>query len=272
MSKTIITIAPTGAWPKKKQNPNVPITPEEIAEDVYECYKSGAAVAHLHMRDENENGTMDKEKFKKTVDLIRKKCDIVLNLTTSGDLDATDETRQAHLKEIKPELASYDAGSMNWGNNALFINHPNFLEELGNTMKENGVKPEIEVFDSGMFYNAMYYLKKGVLQEPLHFQFVLGAPGGTAATVENLVYLKSLIPENSTWSALGIGAGHLPILYTTLALGGHIRVGMEDNLKYNKDELATSNKQFVERAVRIIKEMNKEPATPDEARQILGLK
>jgi uncharacterized protein (DUF849 family) len=271
-NKTIITIAPTGAWPKKKQNPNVPITPEEIAEDVYECYKAGAAVAHLHMRDDNEKGTMDKERFKKTVELIREKCDIVLNLTTSGDLDATDETRQAHLKELKPELASYDAGSMNWGNTSLFINHPKFLEELGITMKENGVKPEIEVFDSGMFYNAMYYLKKGVLEEPLHFQFVLGAPGGTAATVENLVYLKSLIPDNSTWSALGIGAGHLPILYTTLALGGHVRVGMEDNLKYSKDELAESNKQFVERAVRIIKEMNKEPATPDEARQILGLK
>jgi uncharacterized protein (DUF849 family) len=271
-NKTIITIAPTGAWPKKKQNPNVPITPEEIAEDVYECYKAGAAIAHLHMRDDNENGTMDKERFKKTVELIREKCDIVLNLTTSGDLDATDETRQAHLKELKPELASYDAGSMNWGNTSLFINHPKFLEDLGITMKENGVKPEIEVFDSGMFYNAMYYLKKGVLEEPLHFQFVLGAPGGAAATVENLVYLKSLIPDNSTWSALGIGAGHLPILYTTLALGGHVRVGMEDNLKYSKDDLAESNKQFVERAVRIIKEMNKEPATPDEARQILGLK
>jgi uncharacterized protein (DUF849 family) len=271
-NKTIITIAPTGAWPKKKQNPNVPITPEEIAEDVYECSKAGAAIAHLHMRDDNENGTRDKERFKKTVELIREKCDIVLNLTTSGDLDATDETRQAHLKELKPELASYDAGSMNWGNTSLFINHPKFLEDLGITMKENGVKPEIEVFDSGMFYNAMYYLKKGVLEEPLHFQFVLGAPGGTAATVENLVYLKSLIPDNSTWSALGIGAGHLPILYTTLALGGHVRVGMEDNLKYSKDDLAESNKQFVERAVRIIKEMNKEPATPDEARQILGLK
>lgn len=271
-NKTIITVAPTGAWPKKKQNPNVPITPEEIAEDVYECYKAGAAVAHLHMRDENENGTMDKERFKKTVELIKEKCDIVLNLTTSGDLNATDETRQAHLKELKPELASYDCGSMNWGNNSLFINHPDFLVELGKTMKENGVKPEIEVFDSGMFYNAMYYLKKGILEEPLHFQFVLGAPGGTAATVENLVYLKSLLPENATWSALGIGAGHLPILYTTLALGGHVRVGMEDNLKYSKDKLADSNKQFVERAVRIIKEMNKEPATPDEARQILGLK
>lgn len=271
-NKTIITIAPTGAWPKKKQNPNIPITPEEIAEDVYECYKAGAAVAHLHMRDENENGTMDKERFKKTVELIKEKCDIVLNLTTSGDLDATDETRQAHLKEVKPEMASYDCGSMNWGNNSLFINHPDFLVELGKTMKENGVKPEIEVFDSGMFYNAMYYLKKGILEEPLHFQFVLGAPGGTAATVENLVYLKNLLPENATWSALGIGAGHLPILYTTLALGGHVRVGMEDNLKYSKDRLADSNKQFVERAVRIIKEMNKEPATPDEARQILGLK
>lgn len=139
-------------------------------------------------------------------------------------------------------------------------------------MIENNVKPEVEIFDAGMLYNALYYVKKGVLQEPVHYQFVLGAPGGIAATVENLVYLKGLLPEKCTWSAFGIGKGHLPILYTTLALGGHIRVGMEDNIYYSKGRLAKSNAEFVERAVRIIKEMNKEPATPDEAREILGLK
>lgn len=272
MKKTIITIAPTGAWPTKKNNPNVPMTPKEIAEDVYKCYKAGAAIAHLHMRDDEGKGTMDKEKFEETVKLIKEKCDIVINCTTSGDLNATDESRQAHLKSIKPEMASFDCGSMNWMNSGLFINHPKFLEELGQTMQECGVKPEIEIFDAGMIYNALYYVKKGVLKEPLHYQLVLGAAGGTAATVENLVYLKNLIPEGSTWSGLGIGKGHIPIMLATLALGGNIRVGMEDNVTYAKNQLAESNAQFVERAVRIIKENGTTVATPDEAREILGLK
>lgn len=270
--KTIITVATTGAWPTKENNPNVPLTPVEIAEDVYQCWKSGAAVAHLHMRDNEGRGTMDKELFKETVTRIRDKCDIVLNLTTSGDLNATDETRMAHLIELKPEMASFDCGSMNWMHSGLFLNHPKFLETLATTMKDNGVKPEIEVFDAGMLYNAVYYLKNGFLEAPMHFQFVLGAAGGTTATVENLVYLKSLLPAGSTWSALGIGRGHLPVLLTTLALDGHVRVGMEDNVLYGKDRLAKSNSEFVERTARIITEANKEPATPAEAREILSLR
>lgn len=272
MEKTIITVATTGAFPTKEHNPNIPLTPKEIANDVYECWQAGAAVAHLHMRDDNGNGTMSKEKFRETVELIRSKCDIILNLTTSGDLHATDETRMAHIIELKPEMASYDAGSMNWMHSGLFLNPPQFLENLGKTMIENGVKPEIEIFDAGMIYNTLYYMKKGVITQPAHFQFVLGAAGGTAATVENLVYLKSLIPQGSTWSAFGIGHGHLPILFATLALDGHIRVGMEDNVYYAKKQLATSNAQFVSRTARLIKEANKEVATPDEAREILGLK
>lgn len=272
MQKTIITVAPTGAWPTKEHNPNIPLNPQEISEDVYECWKAGAAVAHLHMRDDEGKGTMDKEKFKETVDLIRERCDIVLNLTTSGDLNATDETRMAHLKEIKPELASFDAGSMNWMHNSVFLNTPQFLEKLGKTMQEYNVKPEIEIFDAGMVYNSFYYMKKGIISQPPHYQFVLGAAGGSAATVENLVYLKSLIPKDATWSALGIGKGHLPILYTAIALGGHVRVGMEDNVYYAKDRLAQSNSEFVERAARIIKESNNEVATPEDARKILNLK
>lgn len=267
--KTIITVAPTGAWPNK--NPNTPLTPAEIADDVYYCWKAGAAVAHLHMRDDNGNGTMDKNKFAETVSMIRDRCDIVLNLTTSGDLNATDETRMEHFIELKPEFASYDAGTMNWMHSTLFINHPRFLEKLGRTMIENGVKPEIEVFDAGIIYNAMYYVKKGVLQAPVHFQFVLGAAGGIGATVENLVFLKGLIPEGSIWSAFGIGREAIPILFATIAMGGHVRVGMEDNVYYSKGKLADSNTQFVERTVRTIKEATREVATPDEARQILGV-
>lgn len=272
MSKTIITVATTGAWPSKQDNPNVPLTPQEIANDVYECWKAGAAIAHLHMRDNEGKGTMSKEKFEETVALIKEKCDIILNLTTSGDLNATDETRQAHLKSIKPELASYDCGSMNWMHNSLFINHPKFLEELGYTMQEHDVKPEIEIFDAGMVYNSFYYQKKGVLKAPLHYQFVLGAAGGMTATIENLVFLKNLIPEGSTWSALGIGKGHIPIMLAAIAMGGHVRVGMEDNVYFGPGELAKSNAQFVERAANIIKASSKEVATVEDARNILGLK
>ena len=139
-------------------------------------------------------------------------------------------------------------------------------------MQENNVKPEIEIFDAGMVYNALYYLKKGILKAPLHFQFVLGAAGGMTATVENLVYLKSLVPADCTWGALGIGKQHLPILYTALALGGNVRVGMEDNIFYSAGELAKSNVEFVERTKRIVAELGKEIATPNEAREMLGLK
>lgn len=271
--KTIITVAPTGAWPTKENNPNIPMTPQEIADDVYECWKAGAAICHLHMRDDEGKGTMDTKKFEETVKLIKehKDCDIVINLTTSGDLNATDETRQAHIRSVKPELASYDCGSMNWMHNSLFINHPHFLEQLGMTMQECGTKPEIEIFDAGMIYNSMYYAKKGVLKTPCHYQFVLGAAGGSTATVENLVYLKSLLPEGSTWGALGIGHGHVPIMLAAVAMGGHLRVGMEDNVMYEKDMLAESNAQLVTRAANIIKVAGNQVATPEDARQILGL-
>jgi uncharacterized protein (DUF849 family) len=214
---------------------------------------------------------MDKGRFIETVGRIRQRCDIVLNLTTSGDLNATDEARMAHLVELKPELASFDAGSMNWLHSTLFINHPAFLEKLAGVMNEHGVMPEIEVFDPGMFYNATYYMKKGILRGPGYFQFVLGAAGGIAATVENLVYLKSLLTPDAAWSAFGIGAGHLPILFATLALGGHIRVGMEDNVLYAKGRLAKNNAEFVARAARLVREANGNVATPTSARQILAL-
>lgn len=271
-NKTIITVATTGAWPTKEHNPNIPMTPVEIADDVYECWKAGAAIAHLHMRDDKGKGTMDAGRFEKTIKLIRNKCDIVINCTTSGDLEATDASRQEHLKRLRPEMASYDCGSMNWMHNSIFINHPKFLEELGYTMQEYGVKPEIEIFDAGMLYNSFYYLKKGVLKAPLHYQFVLGAAGGSAATVENLVYLKGLLPEHCTWSALGIGKAHVPIMLATIALGGHLRVGMEDNVYYAPKVLAKSNAQLVERAVDIVKISGNKVASPNDARVILGLR
>jgi uncharacterized protein (DUF849 family) len=271
--KTIISAALTGAWPMKKDNPALPITPQEIAKDVIECYEAGAAIVHLHMRDDRGEGTMDVNKFRETVELIRKRkdVDVLLNLTTSGDLAATDETRQLHLRELRPELASYDCGTMNWMHRAVFMNTPQFLEKLGKTMQEYNVKPEIEIFDTGMIYNAIYYLKQGVLKAPPHFQFVLGAPGGLAATIDNLVFLKNLMPEDSTWSALGIGKAHIPIMLATLALGGHVRVGFEDNVMFAKGQLAESNAQLVRRAAELIRISGNEVATPEDAKKILNI-
>lgn len=272
-NKVILTVAPTGAWPTKKETPYVPLQPREIADEIYACWKAGASIAHIHVRDDEDKSSMSFEKFEETVRYIRETdCDIVINLTTSGQLGLDDEARMKHVIELKPDIASYDCGSMNWMHSTVFENSPRFLEKLGLAMQENNVKPEIEIFDAGMIYNALYYLKKGILKAPLHFQFVLGAAGGMDATVENLVFLKSLLPENCTWGALGIGKGHLPIMYAALALGGHVRVGMEDNVFYSKGVLAKSNVEFVERTKRIVKELNKEIASPDEAKQILGLK
>ena len=277
-NKTIITVAPTGAWPKKKDNPNVPMTPEEIAEDVYECWKAGAAVAHLHMRDDEGNGIMDPVRFKKTVELIKahKDCDIVLNLTTSGDIHADDDIRIAHVEELKPDMASYDCGSMNWLNSGLFINSPAFLERCGLSFQEWGVKPEIEAFDPGMIANAAYYIKKGVLKTPVHFQFCMGCANGITGTMKNLVFMKEeaeklVGAQNFTWSCFGVGHSAMEMLYGAIALGGHIRVGMEDNVLFSKGVLADSNAQFVKRAVEAVKLFGREVATPDEARQLLNL-
>ena len=191
------------------------------------------------------------------------------------DLNATDETRQAHLQELRPEMGSYDCGSMNWLHTSLFLNPPSFLEELGKNMQEWGVKPEIEAFDPGMIANAQYYLKKGVLKAPLHFQFCMGCANGIPGTMKNLIFMKetmeSLCP-GSTWSCFGVGHSAMEMLYGAVALGGHIRVGMEDNVMYSKGVLAESNVQFVERARRVIEEYGKQVATPDEAREILSLK
>lgn len=278
--KTIITAAVTGAWPKKENNPNVPMTPSEIADDVYECWKAGAAVAHLHMRDDEGNGTMDTKKFEETVGLIKERypdCDIILNLTTSGDIHADDEIRVAHVKKLKPEMASYDCGSMNWLNSGLFINSPKFLTDCGLLFQELGVKPEIEAFDPGMIGNAAYYVKKGVLKTPLHFQFCMGCANGIPGTMKNLIFMKETTDEligkdNYTWSCFGVGHSAMEMLYGAVALGGNIRVGMEDNVMYSKGVLAESNAQFVRRAVRVVEEYGNEVATPAEAREILSLK
>ena len=271
--KRVITAAITGSWPTKNDNPNLSITPQEIAADVYECWKAGAAIAHIHVRNDDGSPSTDFAKFKETIDLIRakKECDICINITSSGSVDFGDEERIYPLQQLLPELASYDCGTLNWQHRTIFENHPRFLEKLGLALQESNIKPEIEIFDAGMVYNAIHYIKTGILKAPCHFQIVLGAAGGMANTIENLVFLKNLLPEGSTWGGCGIGRGHMPMMLTTLAMGGNLRVGMEDNVMYQKGVLAKSNAQFVARAKRLLEEAGLEAATPDEARQIYGL-
>ena len=279
MAKTIITAALTGAVTPAGYK--IPETPQQIADEAYDAWKLGAAVVHLHMRADDGLGAMDKEKFRETIKLIRshKDCDVIINCTSSGaspEHPATDDERMAHHTELAGiEMGSCDAGSFNWMPGGVFVSSPQFLEKLGDLYMEKGIKPELEIFDAGMLGVANYFVKKGHLPTPCHYQFCLGVLGGMPATVENLLYLVQHIPAGSTWSAFGVGKGHLPILFASLALGGHIRVGMEDNVVYevkeNGEKVMATNHMLVERAVNAVKAFGNTPATPDEARRMLGI-
>lgn len=271
-NKVIISCAVTGASTQKSSNPALPTTPQEIADTVYNVWKLGASVVHLHMRGEDGLGTMSLEKFRETVSLIRahKDCDIIINCTSSGAAVKTYAERYRHFIEIPEiEIGSYDVGTMNFAGNRVFMNPPDFLVELADVMYKNNVLPEIEIFDAGMLGNAKDYWKKGVL-ETKWCQLVLGVLGGMDATIENLSFLQRQLPEDAIWSATGIGKGHLPVMFGAMALGGHVRVGLEDNTHYASGIRAT-NEMLVERAVRVAKEFNRPVATPSEAREILGL-
>lgn len=277
-NKRIITVATTGAWPRKENNPNLPTQPDEIAEEIYNCWKEGASVAHIHIRDKEDNDSMDVATFKAVLDNLHGNhpdCDIICNLTAAGGIANTEEGRMAPFKTLKPEMASFDCGTMNWMHTGVFNNNPNFLMTMGTAMQEVGVKPEVEVFDIGMIWEAKWYRDHGYLKDPVHFQFCMGCAGGIPATAENVILMRNALNEampGSTWSAFGTGKGAMEVMYTAIAAGGNIRVGMEDNVVYKKGVLAESNMQLIARARRVVEEFGLEAATPDEARQILGLK
>ncbi len=273
MEKLIITAAITGSRMTRDVAPYIPITPDEIAQSAIECWDAGAAIVHIHVRDPKTGlGTQSLDVFRQVVEPLRERTDLLLCLTTSG-IPGRNLAIEERLKplELDPELASFDAGSINLGGSA-FVNTPEFLEAAAKSMKEKGVKPELEIFDVGMMVTCLRMRDQEYLEEPLHFQFVLGTPWGSPATPKSFLHLYEHLPEDATWSIIGIGKGHLPMAMMGLILGGHIRVGMEDNIYYERGVLAKSNAEFVERIVRIAKEYGRETATPREAREILGLR
>lgn len=270
--KLIVTAAITGSRITRDITPFIPYTPQEIVQSAIECWRAGASIVHIHVRDSKTGqGTQDLELFRQVVTPLREQTDLVLCLTTSGipGRNLPIEERLAPL-ELQPELASFDAGSINLGG-GVFSNPPEFLEAAAEMMKAKGVKPEIEIFDGGMIVTALRMRNEGKLDDPLHFQFVLGTPWGAPATPKSLLHLYEQIPVNSTWSVIGIGKGHLPMSMMGLIMGGHIRVGMEDNIYYSREVLAETNAQFVDRIVRIAHEYGRKIATPDDTRMILGL-
>lgn len=269
MTKLIITAALTGAETTKASQPNLPESPVEIAEAAYECYKAGAAMVHVHGRNADGSSTQSKEVYGEIISEIKKRCNIIVQVSTGGATWMTPEERLEPVT-LKPEMATLSMGTVNFGDD-VFMNHPKDIDIYYKMMTENGVKPEFEIFDSGMLTTAVRNLKRNKFASPAHFDFVLGVPGAMAGTAESLMYLLSQTPEDATWTVAGIGASELNLGVMAIALGGHVRVGFEDNVFYKKGELATSNAQLVERIARISREMNREVATPDEARAILGL-
>jgi len=272
MDKLIISVGLTGSRITRAQTPYIPITPEEIVRSGIEAWKAGASILHIHIRDPKTGlGTQDPAIFREVVDQIRSETDAILCLTTSGIPGRNLETQERLVPlSLNPELVSFDAGSINMGEH-VFLNLQEFLEALARETLAKGIKPELEIFEVGMINTCVRYLGRGLLKPPLHFQFVLGTPAGMPATPKSLLHLSEIIPQGSTWSVIGIGSGQLPMAMMGMIMGGHVRVGLEDNIYYSKGFLATSNAELVERVVRIAREFGREVANPKETRKILTL-
>jgi uncharacterized protein (DUF849 family) len=289
MNKTIISCALTGNGDTPRLNPAVPITPEQIANEAIAACEAGASIAHIHVRDPRTGApSIELSLYREVVSRIRDSgCPILINLTTGpgarfhpSDEDPnrgsnesrmmTPEARVRHVLELRPEICSLDVATMNFGKHA-FVNVPDHLVRMATLVEEAGVKPEIEVFDLGHVRLARNLIEtRGVLKDPL-FQLCLGVPWGAPADTETLLLMKSYLPENARWSAFGISRAQFPMVAQSVILGGHVRVGLEDNLYLGKGELAPGNAAMVKRAVSIIKSIGGEVATPDEARSMLGL-
>ena len=273
MNKTIITVAVCGSVPTKEMNPAVPYTPKEIADSAIDSYKAGATIAHIHVRDpETGVPTSDISLFSEVVDRIRNSCDMIINLTTSGINLKGENVIEQRLEPVKllPEICSFDIGSMNFQHRP-FINSPEWGRLAAKRMREYGIKPEIEVFDMGHIRQAKHWLKEGLIDDPPYFQLCMGAGWGIEATPDNLLVMKNALPPGVIWSVLGVGRMQLPMITMAMLLGGHVRVGFEDNIYLRRGELLKSNAQIVEVAANIIQQLQGEVANTNETREILGL-
>ncbi len=270
MGKLIITAALTGAEVGRAQQPALPITPEEIGIAAAECVAAGAAIVHLHGRLADGTPPQDAAVYREIIQAVRARCDAIVQVSTGGAVGMTAAERLAPVT-LSPEMATLSMGSVNFGNE-VFLNLPADIEAFAQAIAEHGAKAELEIFDAGMMATARRWLAKGKLASPAHFDFVLGVPGAMPGTPEALMYLVSQLPEGATWTVAGIGPAQLTLGAIAIALGGHVRVGFEDNIFFRKGELATSNAQLVQRIAAIGRLMERPPVTPDEARRMLGLR
>lgn len=269
MEPLIITAAVVGAELTREDTPYLPLTPAEIAEEAYRAYLAGASIVHLHARDADGSPTQDPKVYKEIMERISERCDVIMQISTGGAVGMSASERAQPLS-LKPEMATLTTGSLNFGRD-LFLNPPSLIEAFAEEMTALQVMPEFEIFDVGMIENALRLVRKGLVKSHLHFDFVMGVPGGIPATADHLLHLIRQLPKDATWSVAGIGRFQLPMAVLGIVLGGHVRVGLEDNIYYRKGELAISNAQLVERVVRIAKEMGRQIATPAKAREILKI-
>jgi len=270
--KVIITIAPTGNVPTKEMTPHLPVTAEEIADQIYECWQEGAAVAHIHARDLEGLPTSDVDTYKQIMECLaeKKDCNIITQLSTGGRA-GNSYTERGQMICLAPEMASLATGSSNFPAKAN-LNDPETISYLGGEMNEYNVKPEIEVFDVAMLSNAVHLAKKGLLASPMQINLVMGVPGSLPATPKNLFFLYESLPADCTWTITAIGRRHVELTTMALALGGHVRVGLEDNIYYNyENKSLATNVNLVRRVRDIALAMGLEIATADEARAMLNL-
>jgi 3-keto-5-aminohexanoate cleavage enzyme len=276
-NKVVITVAQTGALVTKKMNPAVPEQPDEIAQSAYDCYNEGAAVVHIHARDKNNVNSGDPAVFKEIHEKIREKCNVIIQDSTGGGSNLTIEQRTGCL-EANPEMASLNMGTLvrtiGEGAGTTFMNSRKDIEGFVTRMNEFGVKPEMEIYNLGMMQEVDILIKKGLLKPPYNINLILGMAYQGALPPEHTMFQTYLeyLPENSYFNTLGVGRIQTTLCTLGMIMGGNVRVGLEDNIYYAKGELATSNAQLVARIVRIARELGKEPCTPEEARELFGLK
>jgi 3-keto-5-aminohexanoate cleavage enzyme len=265
----LITIAGIGAEVTRDQQPHLPLSPEEVGEEYHRAFEAGATIGHIHGRRPDGSPAQDIETFRAYSRAIRARCPIIQQFSTGGAVGMTVEERIEAL-ELAPDMATLTLGTCNFGED-VFENSLPTIRTILERIRKFGITPELEIFDDGMLSTADFLFAKGLLEAPAHFDFVLGVPGSSAATPENLIHFARSIPAGSTWTVAGIGRRQTAMATLAIAMGGHVRVGFEDNIYYRKGELADSNARFVERVVRIAREVGREPASIGEARQVLRL-